>query len=70
MFSCFFEFCDSKIQKKCYDASYNVPKFLKMKVVENGTADEIKNMAEKCIDKQKSIRSDKAKSYPKGIQEL
>lgn len=57
-----------KKMKKNQDASYSMPKFLKMKVVENGTSEEIKTVSEKGINTTVSIKSDKAKSYPKAFK--
>lgn len=54
--------------KKNKDASYNLPKFLKMKVVENGTIDEIQTTTKKSLDQNSSIKADKAKSYPKAFR--
>jgi DNA-directed RNA polymerase subunit RPC12/RpoP len=54
--------------KKDQDASYDMPKFLKMKVVENGKIDEIQSTTEKNIEKNASIKADKAKSYPKSFR--
>jgi len=48
--------------------SYSQPKFLKMKVVEDGTADEIKSTAQNSVDKEAGIKTDKAKSYPKAFE--
>lgn len=48
--------------------SYSQPKFLKMKVVEDGTADEIKSTVQNSVDKGVSIKTDKAKSYPKAFE--
>jgi hypothetical protein len=50
------------------DASYSVPKYLKMKVVENGTIDEINSTTQKSLDDKSSIKADKAKSYPKAFR--
>lgn len=50
------------------DASFNMPKFLKMKVVENGTIQELKTTTEKALDDKSSIKADKAKSYPKSFR--
>lgn len=47
---------------------YNAPKFLKMKLVENGTANEIKKTAESIADKEVRVKTDKAKSYPKAFE--
>jgi hypothetical protein len=54
--------------KKDQDASYNMPKFLKMKVIENGTIDEIKTTTEKALEENSSIKADKAKAYPKAFR--
>jgi DNA-directed RNA polymerase subunit RPC12/RpoP len=54
--------------KKNRDPSYTAPKFLKMKVVEDGTAAEIKRTAQECVDQLASIKTDKAKSYPKAFE--
>lgn len=54
--------------KKNQDASYYMPKFLKMKVVENGKIEEIQTTTEKAVDAHSSIRADKAKSYPKSFR--
>lgn len=54
--------------KRDQDPSYNLPKFLKMKVVENGTIEEIKTTTEKSLDDNSSIKADKAKSYPKAFR--
>lgn len=54
--------------KKNQDASYYRPKFLKMKVVENGKIEEIQTTTEKAVDANSSIRADKAKSYPKSFR--
>lgn len=48
--------------------SYSMPKFLKMKMVENGTAEEIKNTAEPGLKKEAAIKTDKAKAYPKAFE--
>lgn len=47
---------------------YSMPKFLKMKVVEDGTANEIKKTAETNLKKEAAIKTDKAKSYPKAFE--
>ena len=54
--------------KKNKDAIYNIPKFLKMKVVENGTIEEIQSKTEKSLDNNSSIKADKAKSYSKAFR--
>jgi DNA-directed RNA polymerase subunit RPC12/RpoP len=54
--------------KKDQDASYIMPKFLKMKVVENGTIGEIQTTTEKNITKSSSIKADKARAYPKSFR--
>lgn len=54
--------------KKDQDASYSMPKFLKMKVVENGKIKEIQTTTENNIEKCSSIKADKAKSYPKSFR--
>lgn len=48
--------------------TYSMPKYLKMKVVEDGTSKEIKSSAEASIDKKSKIKSDKAKAYPKAFE--
>ena len=50
------------------DASYSIPKFLKMKVVENGTIAEIQRTTEKSLKKKTAIKADKAKAYPKAFR--
>lgn len=50
--------------------TYRRPKFIKMKVVENGTIKEISKTAEKSIEKTSSIKTDKAKSYKKGFSKF
>ncbi len=59
-----------KVYRKLKDkgASYFMPKFLKMKVVEDGTAKEIKTTAESSLEKECEIKTDKAKSYPKAFE--
>lgn len=57
-----------KQPKNTESASYEMPKFLKMKVVENGTIDEIKNTTEKALNESSSIKADKAKAYPKSFR--
>lgn len=54
--------------KKNQDSSYTMPKFLKMKVVENGTIQEIQATTEKALDDKSSIKADKAKAYPKSFR--
>lgn len=54
--------------KKDQDASYSMPKFLKMKVVENGTIEEIQTTTEKALVDNSSIKADKAKAYPKSFR--
>jgi len=54
------------IRKK--DASYSIPKSLKMKLVEDGTANEIKTTAENSVNKEAYIKTDKAKSYSKAFE--
>lgn len=54
--------------KKDQDASYSMPKFLKMKVVESGTIKEIQTTTENNIETSSSIKADKAKSYPKSFR--
>lgn len=54
--------------KKDQDASYSMPKFLKMKVVENGTIEEIQTTTEKALEESSSIKADKAKAYPKSFR--
>jgi len=44
------------------------PKFIKMKVVEDGTIKELKKTAETNVDLDSSIKSDKAKSYRKAFE--
>ena len=57
-----------KKMKPNQDASYGMPKYLKMKVVENGTIEEIKSTTEKSVDESSSIKADKAKAYPKSFR--
>ena len=57
-----------KALKKNQDSSYTMPKFLKMKVVENGTIQEIQATTEKALDDKSSIKADKAKAYPKSFR--
>ncbi len=45
-----------------------MPKYLKMKVVENGTNEEIKSTTEKSVDESSSIKADKAKANPKSFR--
>lgn len=54
--------------KKNQDASYGMPKFLKMKVVENGTIEEIRATTEKALEDKSSIKADKARAYPKAFR--
>lgn len=56
-----------KVMKNKQLPTYMRPKFIKMKVVENGTIAEISKTAEESIDPQSSIKTDKAKSYKKGF---
>lgn len=57
-----------KALKKNQDSSYTMPKFLKMKVVEDGTIQEIQATTEKALDDRSSIKADKAKAYPKSFR--
>lgn len=57
-----------KALKKNQDSSYTMPKFLKMKVVEDGTIQEIQATTEKALDDKSSIKADKAKAYPKSFR--
>lgn len=59
-----------KALKKKELPTYMCPKFIKMKVVENGTIDEISKTVEKSIEKESSIKTDKAKSYKKGFSKF
>jgi hypothetical protein len=54
--------------KKNQNSSYTMPKFLKMKVVENGTIQELQATTEKALDDKSSIKADKAKAYPKSFR--
>jgi hypothetical protein len=58
----------SKGLKKSQHASYSSPKFLKMKVVENGTIAEIQTTTEKALKDNSAIKADKAKAYPKSFR--
>jgi DNA-directed RNA polymerase subunit RPC12/RpoP len=58
----------SKGLKKSQHASYSNPKFLKMKVVENGTIAEIQTTTEKALKDYSAIKADKAKAYPKSFR--
>lgn len=44
------------------------PKFIKMKVVEDGTAKELKNTAEANVSSDSNFKTDKAKSYRKAFE--
>lgn len=57
-----------KALKKNQYSSYTMPKFLKMKVVEDGTIQEIQATTEKALDDKSSIKADKAKAYPKSFR--
>ncbi len=59
-----------KVLKAKQLPKYMRPKFIKMKVVENGTINEISKTAETSIEQESSIKSDKAKSYKKGFSKF
>jgi len=54
--------------KRKKSMSYSMPKLLKMKIVEDGTAEEIKKTAEINLKKEAAIKTDKARSYPKALE--
>ena len=54
--------------KKNQDASYTMPKFLKMKVVENGTIEELQTTTEKSLGVTSSIKADKATAYSRSFR--
>ena len=57
-----------KIMKPNQDTSYGLPKYLKMKVVENGTTCETKSTTKKSLNESNSIKADKEKAYPKSFR--